>query len=132
MNFLRSLKSSSFRANATFLQKLCHLPEWNETARRPFLGRGAGVPEAGQWSHLGLGLPGNEPGLSGSASLSIMCISCSVVSRLFATPWTVACQTTLSVGFPRQEYWSGLLCPPLGIFPTQGSNPRLLHLLHWQ
>ena len=80
MNFLRSLKSSSFRANATFLQKLCHLPEWNETACRPFLGRGVGVPGAGQWSHLGLGLPGNKPGLSGSVSLSIVCISCSVVS----------------------------------------------------
>ena len=28
-----------------------------------------------------------------------------------------------------QGYWSGLPCPPPGIFPTQGSNP---HLLHWQ
>ena len=28
--------------------------------------------------------------------------------RLFATPWTVVCQAPLSVGFPRQEYWSGL------------------------
>ena len=44
-------------------------------------------------------------------------------------PWTVACQAPLSMGFPRQEYWSGLLCPPPGIFLTQGSNPCLLH---WQ
>ena len=29
-------------------------------------------------------------------------------------------------GFPRQEYWSGLPFPPPGIFPTQGSNLRLL------
>ena len=28
--------------------------------------------------------------------------------QLFATPWTVACQVPLSLGFPRQEYWSGL------------------------
>ena len=28
--------------------------------------------------------------------------------RFFATPWTVACQAALSVGFSRQEYWSGL------------------------
>ena len=35
-------------------------------------------------------------------------------------------------GFSRQEYWSGLSCPPPGIFPTQGSNLRLLCLLHWQ
>ena len=33
------------------------------------------------------------------------------------------------MGFFRQEYWSGLPCLPLGIFPTQGLNPRLLHLL---
>ena len=37
----------------------------------------------------------------------------------------------LSMGFPRQEYWRGLPFPPLqGIFPTQGLNPRLWHLLH--
>ena len=32
--------------------------------------------------------------------------------QLFATPWTVACQGPLSMGFSRQEYWSGLPCPP--------------------
>ena len=32
--------------------------------------------------------------------------------RLFATPWTVVCQTPLPVGFSRQEHWSGLPCPP--------------------
>ena len=49
---------------------------------------------------------------------------------LFATPWTVACQTPLSMGFPRHEYWSGLPFPLQGIFLTQGSNPHLLCLLH--
>ena len=34
------------------------------------------------------------------------------------------------MGFSRQEYWSGVPCPPLGIFPTQGSHQHLLHLLH--
>ena len=33
--------------------------------------------------------------------------------RLFATHWTIACQAPLSMGFSRQEHWSGLLCPPL-------------------
>ena len=32
--------------------------------------------------------------------------------QLFVTPWTVARQAPLSMGFPRQEYWSGLPCPP--------------------
>ena len=36
------------------------------------------------------------------------------------------------MGFSRQEYWIGLPFPTSGICPTQGVNPRLLHLLHWQ
>ena len=91
------------------------------------------------------------------------------------TPWTVACQASLSMGFLKQEYWSGLPFPSpgdlpnpgiksrsptlqtdslpsepprkpkstrvgslsllQGIYPTQGSNPHLLHcrqiLYHW-
>ena len=47
--------------------------------------------------------------------------------RLFATPWTVAHQAPPSVGFSRQEYWSGLPFPSSGIFPTQGSKPGLPH-----
>ena len=42
------------------------------------------------------------------------------------TPWTVAHQAPLSMGFSRQEYWSGCSSLLHGIFPTQGSNPRLL------
>ena len=34
--------------------------------------------------------------------------------QLVVTPWTVAHQAALSMGFSRQEYWSGLACPPLG------------------
>ena len=37
--------------------------------------------------------------------------SCSVVSNPFVTPWTVAHQTSLSMGFPGQGYWSGLSFP---------------------
>ena len=49
--------------------------------------------------------------------------------RLFVTPWTVAHQAPLPMGFSRQEYSmaSGLPWPPQGIFPTQRLNPRLLH-----
>ena len=43
--------------------------------------------------------------------------------RLFVTVWTVAHQVPLSIGFSKQEYWSGLPGPPPGIFPTQGLNP---------
>ena len=37
--------------------------------------------------------------------------------RLFATPWTVVYQDPLSMGFSRQEYWSGLPFSSPGIFP---------------
>ena len=40
--------------------------------------------------------------------------------RLFVTPRTVACQAPLSMGFCRQEYWSGLPCPPPGDLPDPG------------
>ena len=39
--------------------------------------------------------------------------------RLFETPWTVARQATLSMGFPQQEYWSGLLFSPPRDLPNQ-------------
>ena len=44
--------------------------------------------------------------------------------RLFATPWTVAYQAPLSVGFSRQEYWSGLPFPSPGALPNPGIEPR--------
>ena len=46
---------------------------------------------------------------------------------LFATPWTVAYNAPPSMGFSRQEYWSGLPFHLQRIFLTQGSNPGLLH-----
>ena len=45
--------------------------------------------------------------------------------RLFATLWTVARQVPLSMGFSRQEYWSGLLCPSPGDLPDQVRNPKM-------
>ena len=43
---------------------------------------------------------------------------------LFATPWTVAYQAPLSMGFSRQEYWSGLPFPSPGDLPDPGVEPR--------
>ena len=44
--------------------------------------------------------------------------------RLFATPWTVAHQAPPSMGFSRQEYWSGLPFPSPGDLPNPGIEPR--------
>ena len=59
-------------------------------------------------------------------------VSCFSCSRLFATPWTVACQAALSMEFSKQEYWSGLPFPPLGDLPNPGIEPESPALLHWQ
>ena len=62
-------------------------------------------------------------------------LRCSTVSDS-ATPWTVACQAPLSMGFSGQEFWSGLPCPPSGGLPGDLPDPGIefasLVLLHWQ
>ena len=56
---------------------------------------------------------------------------CAVLSHfshvpLFVTLWTIALQAPLSMGFSRQEYWRGLLCPPPGDLPNPGIKPLSL------
>ena len=48
------------------------------------------------------------------------------MSDSFVTPWTVARQAPLYVGFPRQEYWSGLPFPSLGDLPDPRIEPTSL------
>ena len=50
--------------------------------------------------------------------------------QFFGTPWTVAHQAPLSMGFSRQEYWSGLPCPSPEGLSDPGIEPT--SLLHWQ
>ena len=52
----------------------------------------------------------------------IICMHAQSLShvQLFVTLWTVACQDPLSIGFSRQDYWSGLPCPPPGDLPDPG------------
>ena len=45
------------------------------------------------------------------------------MSDSLVSPWTVARQAPLSTGFSRQEYWSGLPCPPPGDLPDPGIEP---------
>ena len=46
------------------------------------------------------------------------------MSNPFETPWTVAHQAPLCMGFPRQEYWSGLPFPSPGDLPDPGIQPK--------
>ena len=53
--------------------------------------------------------------------------------RLCETLWTAACQAPLSMGFSRQEYWSGLPCPPAGDLSVPGVEPKSVKSnLLWQ
>ena len=82
---------------------------------------------------LGKGDGGERNGEDKDASvfiISCVCVlSCFSRVQLFVTSWTVARQSALSMGFSRQEYWSGGHALFQGIFPTQGLNLCLLCLL---
>ena len=52
-----------------------------------------------------------------------MCVRAYLVVSDSATPWTVAYQAPLSMGFPRQDYWSGLPFPFPGDCPKPGTEP---------
>ena len=57
----------------------------------------------------------------------MLCCSCfcCLVAKFdsFVTPWTVACQTPVSMGFPRLKYWSGLPFPSPGELLNPGTEP---------
>ena len=59
-------------------------------------------------------------------------LSCFRHVQLSATLWTIAHQAPLSVGFSRQEYWSGLPFPLPGDLSDPGIEPKFLPFLHWQ
>ena len=53
----------------------------------------------------------------------LLSFSHSVVSNSFVTPWAITHQASLSMGFPRQECWSGLPFPSPGDLPNPGIEP---------
>ena len=58
--------------------------------------------------------------------MHVCMLSCFSRVQLFVTLWTVAHQAPLSLGFSRQEYWSGLPCPPPGDLLDPGVKPMSL------
>ena len=55
--------------------------------------------------------------------LGVFVLSCFSHVQLFVILWTIAPQALLSMGFPRQEYWSGLPSLPPGDLPDPGIEP---------
>ena len=68
---------------------------------------------------------GNEDRMNKMESYSILKVKVKLLSRvrLSATPWTVAYQVPPSMGFSRQEYWSGVPFPSPGDLPNPGIKP---------
>ena len=60
----------------------------------------------------------------GSPAIGVCCVLVTKLSPTLATPRTVACQAPLSMGFTRQEYWSGFPFPSPGDLPDPGIEPR--------
>ena len=89
--------------------------------------------EAGSQSELGrLGTDRGWEGMGGSGGKGVVLLASGRPLedfshvQFFATLWTMALQAPLSMGFSRQEYWSGLLCSPPGDLPHQGMEPASL------
>ena len=95
------------------------------------------------WAQLVRLTSGRVPDVLWVHAQSLSCVP------LFATPWTVAYQALLSMGYPRQEYWSGLPFPFPGDLPHPGIKPASpefpalaggffateppgKHLIHWR
>ena len=71
-----------------------------------------------------MGFPGSSAGKEFACNAAERKVKSLSHMRLFATPWTVAYQAPLSVGFSMQEYWSGLLFASPQDLPNPGIEPR--------
>ena len=61
-----------------------------------------------------------------NCSLLLLSFSCQVMPDSFVILWIITCQGPLSMGFPRQECWSGLPFPTPGDLPAPGIKPASL------
>ena len=88
------------------------------------------------WTWLWMPLPALLLMVKGRWTLKSVMHACMLSrfshSRFFATLWTVTHQAPLSMGFSREEYWSGLSCSPPGDLPNPGIEAASPRLLHWQ
>ena len=94
----------------------------------PEAGGQSGQGEGGRRGFVGKVAVDLVRGYSGKSRVDrTMCECCPFSrARIFATPGTVAHQAPPSMGFSRQEHWSGLPCHPPGDLPNPGSEPRSL------
>ena len=91
-------------------------PESTQSQAKGGVGGGLGWGQRSTGVNRGLSIPRS------SRTVLILCCCCSIIKLCptLETPWTVARQAPLSMGFSRQECWSGLPCPPPGDLPDPG------------
>ena len=82
------------------------------------------TPRVSETAYLRAGPEGTPQGSALFTLFLVVCRVSSSVTSDSAIPWTVAHQAPLSMGFPRQEYWSGLPFPSPGDPPDPGIKPR--------
>ena len=68
-------------------------------------------------------VPSDNSAMLAKGTIKVMVVSSLRHIQLFSTPQTVACQAPLSMGFPREAYWSGLPFFSPGDLPNPGSDP---------
>ena len=90
--------------------------------------RGSSQPRIEPTSLMSPALAGGffSTGATWEAPVESMLLSCFSHVRLCAIPQTAAHHAPSSLGFSRQKYWSGLLCPPPGHLPNPGIEPTSL------
>ena len=76
------------------------------------------------WQVGSLPLPAGKPHMH--IYVYVHLLSCFSPTWLFVTPWTLAHQAPLCMGFSRPQYWSGLPCPPSGDLPDPGIKAKSL------
>jgi len=92
---------------------------WMEERQR----RGEVIEVKTDWKTRGQKTRWQKIGPSNTATVCAKLLCC---IQLFVSPWTVALQAPLSMGFSRQEYWSEWPCPPPGDLPNPGIKPGSL------
>ena len=97
-----------------------------ESKKTPCYGPYSSAYQVTEWNVKGwkVELGSKQQGNAARCAVCRAVLSCFSCVRLFVTPWSVAHQAPLSMGFSRQEYQNGLLCPPPGDLPNPGMEPR--------
>ena len=109
-----------------------HLPESPKSSSSALQGEFPSGKKGNQQTTVSLQVVGSLMSYPSAFSSKVCCGVAESCLTLFVTPWTIAHHAPLSMGFSRQEYWSGLPFPSPGDLPNPGTEPKspALALIH--